>query len=193
MRNLIKVCTILILGLLLAACSDDSTGSNGDGGGLLGNGQPGNMSATVNGSGWTSASAAADTARLGNTVIAIGIAGVSVSLQGITIGLGSAGGITARMYNFPPTGTDIVTLGFSDSNNPSGGATFDPTRSTGFVEITSLDFTNSTVSGRFSGDLYDIVDGTLLEVRDGVFNQVAIFTSPKKPVELEEVMSKITK
>lgn len=190
MRTFILVCTVFIFGLLIAACSDDSTGSNDDGG-FLGNGQPGSMSASLNGTGWTSASAAADTGRIGSTVIAVGIAGVSTTLQGITLGIGSAGGITERAYSFPPTGTDIFVIGFSDGNNPTGGATLDPARSTASIEITSLDFTNNTVSGTFSGDLYDIQDSTLIEVRNGVFNQVILITSPAKPAELEDLMSEI--
>jgi len=179
MRTSFRVVLFLLAAFIMAACSDDSNGmgSGGDNDIIT---PPGTMSASFNGSTWTSLSAAASTTTSGTTYVGVGVAGVSGSFDGVALAVADLTGISEKVYTFPNSVNNTLVLGISSTTDPAVEATFDPTRSTATVEITSFDLINGVVSGTFSGNLYKTIDGSLVELRNGVFNQIALTGIPQE-------------
>ncbi|MGH1364936.1 MAG: DUF6252 family protein [Calditrichia bacterium] len=178
MRTSIRIVFFLLTVFIMAACSGDSNGMGSDGDNEIIT-PPGTMSASFNGATWTSISVAASTTTSGTTYVGVGVAGVSGSFDGVALAVADLTGISEKVYTFPNSVNNTLVLGISSTTDPAAEATFDPTRSTATVEITSFDLINGVVSGTFSGNLYKTIDGSLVELRNGVFNQIPLTGIPK--------------
>ena len=103
---------ILLLALVAAGCSEDSTSPNGDGDGNNNNNNnpsAGSISCDINGTNWTSNIAASDTAGFNGVVTALGLAGTQLSDNStFAIGLADLAGISERTYN--QGGGGVITI-----------------------------------------------------------------------------------
>ena len=168
------LCTLAVL--LVAGCSESSTGTDeGDNDddqdtGMTG---PGTISMTIAGAEWVSDVVLADTIRTGDIVISMGISGVrGLAAEAVGLGVGNVTGIEEGMYNYPSTSLSAIVFTFVNPLDTTQTLLLDPLASTGELNLTTLNYADGYVSGTFSFDVIRQIDGSTVEIREGVFNEI---------------------
>lgn len=183
-KKYVQLLALMIMFVTIFKCSDSSTDANGNGNGNQNGNPPGNsgkVNMTINGTAWESSNANAAAIMSGALVTSLGIGGTrNPNFDTMSFAVADLSGVKVATYNqVSATGTAISATYINPADSLLN-STIDPTKSQVEITITSLDLTKNLVSGTFSFDLYRLTGGQLVEIRNGSFTNIPIFTNSGK-------------